>query len=110
MIPSLKCRKLVALIALSHFCLRFSFLSRSLLHISGRKVSQTVRKLKVSPSVAKLSQKQIHKVVAKFVAKCHKVVAKCRKAVVKSVAKLPQSCVHANFILWKRGFDYLNGC
>ena len=40
-----KCRKLVALIALSHFCLRFGFLSRNLLLITGRKVSQSVAKL-----------------------------------------------------------------
>ena len=60
-----KCCKLVALIALSHFCLRFGFLSRNLLHTTGRKVSQ---------SVAKLSQS--HKVVAKCYKSCHKVVAK----------------------------------
>ena len=43
-----KCCKLVALIAFSHFCLRFGFLtrpSRNLLHIEGHKVSQSSRKV-----------------------------------------------------------------
>ena len=51
-----KCRKLVALIALSHFRMRFGLLSRNLLHASCCKV------------VAKLSQ-ICRKVVAKCVAK-----------------------------------------
>ena len=86
-----KCRKLAALVALSHFCLRFGFLSRNLLHIRGRKVSQ---------SVAKLSQ-SCYKVVAKLLQSRHKVVAKCRKVVAKlsqSVAKSSQTDLSAKNI------------
>ena len=67
-----KCCKLVALIAFSHFCIRFGyrFLSRNLLHIGGRKV--------------------VAKFVAECVAKFGKVV--CRRDVTKLLQSVSQVC------------------
>ena len=117
-----KYRKLVAVIALSHFCLRFGFLSRNLLHITERKVSQNCRNVvaellqscrkivaKLSRIVAMLSVTPLREsssscaqaanlgshVVADLSQSCCKAVAKLSPSCRKVVAMLSQSCRRA---------------